>query len=131
MSAEKTVKALFSVIEQELSNDGGTSGAIATSLVRQLGKTIVSEMQSKQEFADKIAKIIEPDFMPSPVAIVQKSGREALVQQLNKLSLAQIKKIGTSRNLVTTAELRGLGKDVLIALVSHRAHTEAEAQKRP
>ena len=131
MSADKTVKALFVAIEQELSNDGGTSGAIATAIVKQIGNTLISEMKSKQDFADRIAQILDPNFMPSPVAIVQKSGRGALVLQLGKLAPAQIKKIGTGRNLVAGAEVKGLGKDELIELIATRAAKEANSQQRP
>ena len=131
MTAEKTIQALFAEIERELDRDTGTSAAIATNMIRQLGKTIVSEMKSKQEFADRIARIVDPNFMSSPVAILQREGRAGLVAQLARLTPPKIKKIGTDRNLVATAELRGLDKDSLIALIAERAEKEAIRQQRP
>jgi hypothetical protein len=130
MSADKIIKALFAVLEQEVDKGTGTSAAIAASVVKQLGKTLASEMNSNQEFHDRIAQIIDPNFMPSPVAIVQRSGPQALSDKLGKMALAQVKKIGTGSNLMTAADVTGQTKAAVIALLVTRAQKEAGSQKK-
>ena len=130
MSGEKIIKALFVELENEIDKGEGTSAAIAASVVRQLGKTLTSELKSNQEFHDRIAQIVDPDFMPSAVAILQRSGPRALADRLNKMAPAQVKKIGISNNLVAAADATGLTKPQLIDLLVARAQKEAGVQKK-
>jgi hypothetical protein len=129
MSAEKIVQALFAELEKELDDGETTSAAVAGAIIRQLGKTLTAEMKSNQDFRDRIAQIVEPNFMPSPVAILQRSGAGTLSQALNKHKLADLKGIATGRNLATKAELNGLQKPQLISLIVDRAEKEARSQR--
>ena len=130
MAADKIIQTHFAEIERELDKGEGSSASVATAIVKQLGKTLVSEMKSNQDFHDRIAQIVDPAFMLSPVAVLQRSGAKALTTMLDKLPAAQIKKVGTGRNLVATYDLSGLGKPQMIELIVNRAEKEAAAQKK-
>jgi hypothetical protein len=130
MSAEKIVYALLAELEKEFGKDAGTGAAIAAGMIKQVGKTLVSEMKSNQDFHDRVAQIVDPTFVPSPVAVVQRSGKDALVAVLNRLTTGALKKIATTRNLTTAAELTGLAKPAMITLIAERAEREAMSQHR-
>jgi hypothetical protein len=68
MSAEKTVQALFAELEREIAKEAGTGAAVASAMIRQLAMTLATEMKSNQDFHDRVAQIVDPTFMPSPVA---------------------------------------------------------------
>jgi len=130
MAAEKIVYALFAELEREFAKDTGTGAAIAAGIIKQVGKTLASEMKSNQDFHDRVAQIVDPNFMPSPVAVLQRSGKDALLGLLTRLNVGALKRVATVRNLTTAAELIGLAKPAIVTLIADRAEREAASQQR-